>query len=134
MCVLAAMHLAMRNPTPLILIVAVGSLVSVGWVAATEGSLNLASLESGLRGTKAVGVFTKLSLAGEAERLTKDLVEYHEGKPVPTLDELRVRYDLIINKILLLTQDADPPLAREVVATREPLWAALADPSGIKAL
>lgn len=102
--------------------------------SSNEGSFDLTRLEAGLRSTKSVGVFTKLSIASEVKRLLKDLLAYHEGKQEPTLDELRVRYNLLINKILLLTQDADPPLAREIVATREPLWLAFADPDRIKAL
>ena len=102
--------------------------------SSSEGSFDLTRLEAGLRSTKSVGVFTKLSIAGEVKRLLKDLHAYHEGNQELTLDELRVHYDLLINKILLLTQDKDPSLAREVVATRETLWLTLADPEQIKTL
>jgi len=102
--------------------------------SSTEDSFDLTRLEAGLRSTKAVGVFTKLSIAGEVKGLLKDLHAYHEGNQELTLDEIRVRYDLLFNKILLLTQDADPSLAREIIATREPLWLTFADPERIKAL
>ncbi len=91
-------------------------------------------LEQGLRKTSAVGAFTKLSLAGEANRLHQALDAHHSGRGGASLQELEERYDLLINKILLLIQDKDTALAAELAAAREPMWATLSSADGFRAL
>ncbi len=116
----------------ILLMILTFSAVTAAGVA--EDGLSLARLESGLRETKSIGIFTKLSIKGDATDLAEDLLAYHDGKSEPTLAELRVQYDLLVNKILLLTQDEDPPLAEEIVSVREALWVVLADPNQLRAL
>ncbi len=103
-------------------------------VVASPAAFDARHLEEGLRNTRAVGVFTKLSLAGEAKRIHAALLDYHAGTGGATLEQLRERYDLLINEIMLLIQDKDTDLSAELAAAREPLWAALSDAESIKAL
>jgi hypothetical protein len=91
-------------------------------------TLNLASLETRLRDTKAIGVFTKVSLKNQVDDLLETFRAYHKRKPAPTLAELRQAYNMLLLKVLALLQDSDPTLARDIVASREAIWGILSDP------
>lgn len=90
--------------------------------------LDLASLEARLRDTKAIGVFTKLSLKNQVDDLLNKFRAYYKRQAKTTLAELRRPYDMLLLKVLSLLQDSDPPLARDIVASREAIWSILADP------
>jgi hypothetical protein len=90
-------------------------------------ALDLAGLEQRLRDTHAIGVFTKLSLKNQVDDLLGAFRAFHGGQAQPALAELRQRYDLLLLKVLTLLQDGDPPLASAISASREAIWALLAD-------
>jgi hypothetical protein len=90
--------------------------------------LDLASLEQRLRDTKAIGVFTKLSLKNQVEDLLTQFRAFHQGG-AGALTELREKYNLLLLKVLSLLQGSDPVLAQSVVASREAIWGLLADPA-----
>ena len=94
--------------------------------AAAAPALDLDALKARLRATKAIGVFTKLSLKNKVDDLMKRFTEHYQGKK-PPLAELRLSYDLLMMKVLSLLQDSDQTLASEVVSSREAIWALLAD-------
>ena len=91
-------------------------------------ALNLASLEQRLRDTHAIGVFTKLSLKNQVDDLLDQFRAFYRGQ-IPPLTALRQRYDLLMLKVLSLLQDSDPPLANDIVASREAIWGILRDPA-----
>ncbi|MBV9697758.1 MAG: hypothetical protein JO005_12580 [Gammaproteobacteria bacterium] len=97
-------------------------------------ALDLVALEDRLRSTKAIGVFTKLSLKNEVDALLGAFREFHRGAPSPTLPQLRQRYDLLLMKVLSLLQDGDPSLASAIGASREAIWAVLIDPKSFAKL
>ena len=90
--------------------------------------LDLASLEQRLRDTKAIGVFTKLSLKNQVEDLLTQFRAFHQGG-AGVLTELREKYNLLLLKVLSLLQGSDPVLAQAVAASREAIWGLLADPA-----
>ena len=90
--------------------------------------LDLAGLEKRLRATKAIGVFTKLSLKNQVDDLVEQFKAFHQGRSEATLAELRERYNLLMLKVLSLLQSNDPSLARDLTASREAIWAVLTDP------
>jgi hypothetical protein len=89
--------------------------------------LDLAGLEQRLKDTHAMGLFTKLSLKNQVDDLLGAFRAFHGGQTQPPLAELRQRYDLLLLKVLTLLQDGDPPLASAISASREAIWAFLAD-------
>ncbi len=91
-------------------------------------ALDLASLEQRLKDTKAIGVFTKLSLKNQVDDLLGRFRDFYASKGTATLAELRQRYDLLMLKVLSVLQDGDPALAAAISASREAIWAILADP------
>jgi hypothetical protein len=91
-------------------------------------ALDMKSLEKRLRETKAIGVFTKLSLRNKVDDLLSRFREFHQGRG-GKLSELRQSYDLLMMKVLSLLQDSDPPLAQDIVTSREAIWGLLADPA-----
>ena len=97
-------------------------------VAVAPPTLDLASLETRLRATSAISVFTKLSLKNQVGDLFDQFKTFHHGG-APPLTTLRQEYDLLLLKVLSLLQDNDAPLARAVSASRESLWGMLADPA-----
>jgi hypothetical protein len=96
---------------------------------AASPPLDLKSLETRLKETKAIGVFTKLALKNQVDDLLNEFRAFYEGRLKTTLAELRRPYDLLLLKVLALLQDADPPLAGAIVASREAIWSILADPA-----
>jgi hypothetical protein len=90
--------------------------------------LDLIALKEQLKATKAIGVFTKISLKNQVDDLMNKFRDYYQGKSKTTMPELRRSYDLLIMKVLSLLQDDDKKLASEVVSSREAIWALLSDP------
>lgn len=95
---------------------------------AAPPTLDLASLETRLRATKAIGVFTKLSLKNQVGDLLDQFKTFHHGG-APALTTLRQKYDLLLLKVLSLLQDDDASLASAIVASRESIWGVLVDPT-----
>jgi hypothetical protein len=95
----------------------------------TSPPLDLKALETRLKETKAIGVFTKLTLKNQVDDLLNQFRAYYQGQVKATLAELRQPYDRLLLKVLSLLQDDDPDLAREIVASREAIWSILADPA-----
>jgi hypothetical protein len=91
-------------------------------------SLDLNSLEQRLKDTRAIGLFTKLSLKNQVDDLLTQFRAFHARKSTISLSDLRQRYDLLLMKVLSLLQDGDPPLASAVSSSREALWSMLSDP------
>ena len=95
----------------------------------TAVTLDLAALEQRLRDTKAIGVFTKLSLKNQVDDLLTEFREFHQKRDQTMLARLRQAFDLLVLKVLSLLQDGDPTLARDVSSSREALWNILVDPN-----
>jgi hypothetical protein len=90
--------------------------------------LDLNSLATRLRQTKAIGVMTKLSLKNQIGDLLDQFRAYHKRQGTTTIAELRRSFDMLLLKVLSLLQDSDPPLARDIVKSRAAIWSILEDP------
>lgn len=97
-------------------------------------TLDLDALEAQLKATKAIGVFTKISLKNQVDDLMKQFSDYYQGKGKLTLTELRRSYDLLMMKVLSLLQDDDQKLAAAVFSSREAIWGLLSDQKKFAAL
>jgi hypothetical protein len=91
-------------------------------------TIDLAELEKRLRDTRAIGVFTKLSLKNQVDDLLGAFRTLYRGPSKRAPPELRERYDLLLLKVLSLLQDGDPQLAAAISSSREAIWGILADP------
>jgi len=96
--------------------------------------LDLKSLETRLKETKAIGVFTKLALKNQVDDLLDQFRAFYLGRLKTSLSELRRSYDLLVLKVLALLQDADPPLANAIAASRESIWGILSNPAKFAAV
>ena len=95
----------------------------------TSPPLDLTALETRLKETSAIGVFTKITLKNQVDDLLDQFRAYYQGRAKTTLAELRQPYDRLLLKVLSLLQDGDPELARAIVTSREAIWSILADPA-----
>jgi hypothetical protein len=95
---------------------------------AAPPTLDMKSLETRLKETKAIGVFTKLTLKNQVDDLLAQFRALHQGQAKANMAQLRQSYDLLILKVLALLQEGDPPLAKDIVVSREPIWGILTDP------
>ena len=95
--------------------------------AVAPRTLDLTALEAQLRATKAIGVFTKISLKNQVDDLMKQFRDHYEGKTTRTMTELRWSFDLLMMKVLSLLQDTDQMLASAIVSSREAIWVLLSD-------
>src|ERR1700682_3067967 len=91
-------------------------------------ALDLGALEQRLKETRAIGLFTKLSLKNQVDDLLNQFRAFHGKQGAISLAELRHRYDGLLLKVLSLLQDGDPALATAISSSREALWGILADP------
>jgi hypothetical protein len=96
--------------------------------AAKPSPLDLNSLEQRLKDTRAIGVFTKLSLKNQVDDLLSEFRAFHKGAAKTPQSDLRQKYDLLIMKVLSLLQNGDPQLASAIASSREALWGILMDP------
>jgi hypothetical protein len=96
--------------------------------APSAQTLDLGSLEQRLKDTKAIGVFTKLSLKNQVDDLLGELRAFHNGSGKTPTAVLRQKYDTLMLKVLTLLQDGDPQLASAIASSREALWGILMDP------
>ena len=90
-------------------------------------TLDLTALKEQLKATKAIGLFTKISLKNQVDDLMDQFRAYYQGKARTTMPDLRRSYDLLMMKVLSLLQDSDQKLASEIVSSREAIWALLSD-------
>jgi len=90
--------------------------------------LDLKTLETRLKETNGIGVLTKLTIKNQVDDLLDQFRAFYQGRLKTTLGELRQPYDRLVLKIVALLQDGDPPLAADIVASREEIWGILADP------
>jgi hypothetical protein len=91
--------------------------------------LDLNRLKEGLKATKAIGFFSKLTLKNQMDDLLDRIRRYHHGERGPTVTDLRRSYELLVMKVLSLVQDEDQKLAADIVSSREAIWGLLADPN-----
>ncbi len=96
--------------------------------------LDLDLLEQRLRATRSIGFFTKVTLKNQIDDLLDLFRDYYQGKVKVTMKDLRRRFDLLMMKVLSLLQDEDQELASAIVASREAIWALLADPKAFATL
>ncbi len=94
----------------------------------TAPTLDLGSLEQRLKDTKAIGIFTKLSLKNQVDDLLAELRAFHNGSAKTPTAVLRQKYDTLMIKVLTLLQDGDPQLASSIASSRDALWGILMDP------
>ena len=90
--------------------------------------LDLKSLEQRLRDTRAIGVFTKLSLKNQVDDLLSEFRMAYLGTNKHPSAQMRQHYDQLLLKVLSVLQDSDPPLAAAIQSSREAIWSILADP------
>jgi hypothetical protein len=89
--------------------------------------LDVVGLETRLRDTDAIGIFTKIALKNQVDDLLEQFRTRHLDGTAGAIAALRQPYDLLVFKVLALLQDRDPPLARSIVDSREAIWVILAD-------
>lgn len=97
-------------------------------------TLDVAGLTARLRGTSAIGVFTKLALKNQMDDLLQQVRAQHQGGGASGVKTLRQPYDMLVLKVLAVLQDDDPSLAQMISGSREAIWAILADPVKFNAL
>jgi hypothetical protein len=106
---------------------AAASPAPVAVAPAAAPPLDLKSLETKLKETKAIGLMTKLAIKNQVDDLLSQFRAYHQGRQPPTLAELRRPYELLLMKLLALLQDQDPGLAKALNDSRDAIWGVLSD-------
>jgi hypothetical protein len=91
-------------------------------------AMDLNSLQQRLRDTRAIGVFTKLSLKNQVDDLLARFRSFYSGETKIPLSSLRQQYEMLFLKVVTVVQDGDPSLATAIATSREAIWGILADP------
>jgi hypothetical protein len=92
-----------------------------------DGALDVATLRVRLKDTPAIGPLEKLRLKSEIGHLVSDLAAFHAGRATETLDGLHARYHDLVFRVIALLEQGDAPLAHDLTASTDHLWATLAD-------
>jgi hypothetical protein len=98
------------------------------------GVLDVATLRVRLKDTPAIGLIAKLRLKSEIEDLIDDLAAFHAGRADQALDTLQSRYRGLVVRVVGLLERGDAPLAHDLSASTDHLWATLADPGQFASL
>ena len=91
--------------------------------------MDLDALTERLRKTDAFGLFTKLELKSQVEDLLEEVEDYHESRNSLTISQLKEHFNMLVMKLLVLLENDDPDLHREIAQARPALWTTLADPN-----
>lgn len=92
-----------------------------------EEIVDLQILADMLADTKAIGMFTKLSLKKDIEKMLSRLSKYHDGKSKFTLEQIEEQYNLLLMKIAIHLQDNDLTLHRHLCNAWLVIWEDLRD-------
>ena len=106
---------------------AVPALQSESGAAGATDDFDLDTLIDRISHSKALGFLTKLSLKRDIDGFLKDFRAYHDGREENSLEQLRERYDAMVQKLVVLVQDEDQELVKTIDDGREKLWAMLSD-------
>lgn len=101
---------------------------------ADGSSINLEGLEVGLRDTNAIGLFKKLSLKRDLDRLIVNFQAFHGGAEEANIEKLESSFEKLVNNTLSLLHAKDPDLHQRVSAARSQLWFRLRDPDTFQAM
>ncbi len=123
-------------PHCLAVLAALALVLTVGLPATARaaGALDVATLRMRLKDTPAIGLVGKLRLRNEIESLIDDLAAFHAGRATKSIDALHARYGALVVRVVGLLQHDDAPLAQDLTASTDALWATLADPGQFASL
>lgn len=93
----------------------------------SQDDFDLDALVDRVSHSKALGFFTKLSLKQEIDQLLTGIRAHHDGSEDHPIEELRERYDVMVQKLMILLQEKDQELGQSIHDGREKLWAILSD-------
>ncbi len=102
---------------------------AVAYAEAPSEELNLKSLKLRLRKTDSVGLFTKLALKAELDRLLEDFNLHHLGRSDHGLEALMARFERLMGRTLKLVRKGDPVLYRTLASSRDALRTVFSDPT-----
>lgn len=89
--------------------------------------VDLQLLANMLADTKAIGMFTKLGLKKDIDKVLRRLEQFHNGNSKFTLEQLEEQYNLLLMKIAIHLQDNDLTLHRHLCNAWLTIWEDLRD-------
>ena len=93
----------------------------------SHDDFDLDALVDRVSASKSLGFFTKLSLKQDIDQLLAGMRAHHGGSNNDQLAQLRERYDVMVQKLVVLLQDKDKELVQTIHDGQENLWAILSD-------
>lgn len=101
---------------------------------ATSGAhptpLDIDQLITRLKGTKAIGVLTKLALKGDVEKIVRQTALHSKNQASQELSELRERFEGLVLKTIALLGEKDPILAQDIYQARHLVWQSMLEVEG----
>jgi hypothetical protein len=96
--------------------------------AVQDEIVDLQILAEGLKKSRAVGFFEKLSLKSAIDDLLRRFQGYHSGSKEFSLEELQQQYDLLLMRIATHLQHKDILLHQQLCNAWDMIWEDLSDP------
>lgn len=94
-----------------------------------EEIIDLQILADGLKKSKAVGFFEKISLKSAIDDLLHRFESFHAGDRKYSLEELQQQYDILLMRIATHLQHHDVLLHQQLCNAWEIIWEDLSDPT-----
>jgi hypothetical protein len=96
--------------------------------AVEEEIVDMELLASGLKDSKAIGMFDKIRLKSSIDDLLKRMEAFHNGKRTYSLAELQEQYDVLLMKIAYHLQHKDVVMHGQLCNAWDLIWLDLEDP------
>lgn len=113
-----------------------------GQIASLEASrfgpssedFDLGTLETKIRNTDAIDLFSKVSLKYEISSLIDEMARSHETKNAAGFTKQRARFEKLVDRMVIMLRKGDLSFAKEVEDSREALWKILNSPEKLLAI
>lgn len=125
----------------MILVVYAAAAAGPGQIASLEAShfgassedFDLGALETKIRNTDAIDLFSKISLKYEISSLIDEMARAHETRNAAGFTGQRARFERLIDRTVVMLSKGDIVFAKEVEDSREALWRFLNSPEKLLA-
>ncbi len=108
--------------------------LEVSRFGSSSQDFDLGALETKIRDTDAIGLFSKISLRYEIWSLIDEMARLHEGKSTVRLDKQKQNFERLIDSAVVMLRQGDISLAEEVEGSRDAFWQILKSPEKLFAM
>lgn len=108
--------------------------LEVSRFGSSSEDFDFGALETKIRNTDAIDLFSKISLKYEISSLIDEMARSHETKNAAGFTKQRERFEKLVDRTVIMLRKGDISFAKEVEDSREALWQILNSPEKLLAI